>query len=171
MWGMASIDWGRDEPPHESARPAGVTERLPVEPGALPEVQRLTADGWYLAPEAPMWCFLPAVWPRRARTWVPDRATRYLEEWRGDETPVTHPWPPELYEEMEADAAGLLASAGVEARPANRLWLLRVPPRFPHLDDVLDDLMVEADKRGAEPGCNAAFVDLVAVRIRRLFND
>lgn len=72
---------------------------------------------------------------------------------------------------LPADAAGLLASAGIEARPANRLWLLRVPPRFPHLDEVFDDLMVEADKGGVEPGCNAAFVDLVAARIHRLFND
>jgi len=28
------------------------------------------------SPDAPMWCFLPAVWPYRDRAWVRDRATR-----------------------------------------------------------------------------------------------
>ena len=46
----------------------------------LPEVRAARVLGWESAHEAPLWCFRPAVWPVRARAWLPDR--RFAEHAR-----------------------------------------------------------------------------------------
>ena len=38
--------------------------------GELPEVVAAGRQGFAPAPEAPMWCFLPVVWPDAHRAWV-----------------------------------------------------------------------------------------------------
>ena len=66
-------DWS-DDPPHPIEQPelTGPARR----PEELLEIQRLLSEGWELAPDAPVWVFLPAIWPRNERTWVPDRVSR-----------------------------------------------------------------------------------------------
>jgi hypothetical protein len=140
----AQFDWGLDQPANPAARPGeGVQD---IEPGQLPEVRVLSAEGWQLAPDAPVLAFLPAVWPPELRTWVPDRSTRH--EQRFEQHPVnlaiystaTVSATPAAREEAEADIDELLAAAGAPGRPRGRLWLLKPPQGYGSVELVVDEL-------------------------------
>ncbi|GAB3402007.1 DUF5956 family protein [Flindersiella endophytica] len=168
---MTSVrhDWGLGEPPHPVA--GGHAGRSELEPADLPEVRQLVGEGWELAPDAPMYVFLPAVWPAELRTWVPDRSTRYATNWRSSPSdPVSRvPWEEELRRDLEAGANRDLERVGIAPRPPDRLWLLRPPAGFARLDALLTYLAVEqAEQRGLDPSCNPAFVGFVGDELRRL---
>ncbi|MQA09892.1 MAG: hypothetical protein GEU98_15335 [Pseudonocardiaceae bacterium] len=172
---MPDYDWGLDEPAHPSAQHMHGEQRRPERPAELPEVVRLTEGGWFLAPEAPLWAFLPAVWPRHGRTWFPDVATRYLvESWSSpnssSHTSRTRPWPDEVYAEVEADSNTLMAEAGIAPRPRGRLWLLHPPAGRRTLDAVLEAITERAYRQNIAPsGGDPVFIEFVATELRTMF--
>ena len=115
------------------AEPSGLSrpeaERLPLPPDRLPEVAELVAEGWVLAPDAPVWAFLPAIWPPKRRTWVVDRSTRYADSYEistGGVVRAEHAaMSVDDVAEIERDRDDLAAAAGCPGRPHDRLWLLR----------------------------------------------
>lgn len=137
-------DWSND-PPAPGSVPGG--GRVDLAPEDLPEVRRLVDEGWELAPDAPVWAFLPAVWPRSQRTWVPDRGTRTAVTFEGT-TCRRMDWTGEDYAERDADYASLCRDAGVADRPAGRLWLLR-PPAGWTVQRVLEQVVEEVAGAGA----------------------
>ncbi|WNI18146.1 DUF5956 family protein [Actinacidiphila sp. ITFR-21] len=157
------MGWDEAGQPHPAALRR--TSRTELEPDRLPEVRELAEFGWEPAPQAPLWVFLPYVWPEDDRVWVPDRSTRWAVETRTDAagriTGVRcDPLSPDDLAVLESDANADLAAVGVPARPAGRVWLLRPPSGFDDLDAVLDHLCEAADRRGVEQRLSAAFVDL-----------
>ncbi|SCF20257.1 DUF5956 family protein [Micromonospora mirobrigensis] len=169
-----TYDWGLDQLPDPAAARAGEVDADGLTPEQLPEVRELTARGWQLASDAPMLVFLPAVWPRELRTWVPDRATRY--EWWYEQDPKTRQvireqtvrssW--ESRNEVENDNDALLAEAGVTGRPRARLWLLKPPPGFASVDDFLAELGRRADAAGIDGACSAPYVRFTAELLAEL---
>lgn len=127
--------------------------------------------GWFLAPEAPMWVFLPFIWPAEARTWVPDRSTRWQVDTTLDGSGQVvdvecHPVTEAEQETLKKDASADLARCGLPPRPAGRLWFLRPVGRFDDLDAVLDHLFDRAEARGVPVGLSAAFVELCAAELQ-----
>ncbi|MFF3215581.1 DUF5956 family protein [Streptomyces sp. NPDC002886] len=144
-----------------------------LEPDRLPEVRELGEWGWSLAPDAPMWVFLPFVWPSGARTWVPDRSTRWQIETILDTThqllDVTClPISEAEREVQERDTAADLAHVGIPPRPAGRLWLLRPVGGFEDVEGVLDHLCASAETRGVPAGLSAGFAERCAHELRIL---
>ncbi|RNH92875.1 hypothetical protein EEZ25_33540 [Micromonospora aurantiaca] len=165
-----AYDWGLDQPPDPAAKRADDVDGLTAE--QLPEVRELTGLGWQLAPNAPGQVFLPAVWPRELRTWVPDRATRY--EWWYEQDPKTHrvireqmvrsSW--ESRDEVENDHDWSLARIGITDRPRGRLWLLKPPSGYDSVDAVLDEVRRRAEGQGIDAEMSEAFVQLTARTVR-----
>lgn len=137
---------------------------------ALPEVLAARAAGWFLAPDAPLWVFLPAVWPASSRAWIPDRSTRYAVVRCDDEPPRREPWSTQDADEVEADMSDLLAQCGLSHRPAGRLWLLRPPAGFATLDDTLRQLIRRAEAAGAPIMACPQFVAAVDDALEFLFD-
>lgn len=139
------------------------------DPADLPMVAAARALGWEPAHEAPLWSFLPAVWDHPARAWVHDLRIRHASGARYGEQPRRTPWSTWDYAWIEADANELLASCGLPPRPFGRLWLLRPPPGFGSIDEVLDHLSDHAVASGEEITVTPGFVRVVADEVRRLF--
>ncbi|MBU8858054.1 MULTISPECIES: DUF5956 family protein [unclassified Micromonospora] len=169
-----AYDWGLNQPADPAAARTMNEDADGLEPEQLPEVRELTAQGWELAPDAPMLVFLPAVWPRALRTWVPDRASRYETWYEQDprtnvvlrEQTVRSSW--ESRDEVENDNDALLAEAGVTGRPRWRLWLLKPPPGFATVNEFLADLGRRADAAGIDGACSPQYVRFTADRLREL---
>ncbi|MFD5417399.1 DUF5956 family protein [Streptomyces sp. NPDC127069] len=159
------MSWDAGGSPHRQAgRRSGRSE---LEADRLPEVRELGELGWVLAPEAPMWVFLPFVWPSHARTWVPDRSTRWQIDTTTDGSgrvveAECHPVTETEQETQERDALTDLAGVGIPPRPPGRLWLLRPVGGFEDLDAVLDHLCAQAEAHGVPVGLSAAFAALCA---------
>lgn len=169
--GMTAADWGLDllELHVPGTRP-GWEPVESDEPDGLPEVAAAGALGWEPAHEAPLWCFLPAVWDHGSRAWVPDRRSRHARVVHDHGPPRAVPWSTWDYAEVEADANELLAACGLPPRPFGRLWLLRPPPGFDSMDEVLDHLSDHAVASGEEITVTPGFVRVVADEVRRLFS-
>ncbi|MGW7098331.1 DUF5956 family protein [Streptomyces sp. NPDC054838] len=149
------MSWDESGPPHPLAeRRSGRSEQ---EPDRLPEVRELAALGWEPAPETHAWLFLPYVWPPAARTWVPDRGTRWAVESRLDghghvvEVEAA-PLPEPDVDLLEAEAAEVIAALGLPPRPHGRVWLLRPVGPFDSVAAVLDHLGELAAARGVDLG-------------------
>ncbi|MDJ0384493.1 DUF5956 family protein [Streptomyces sp. G-G2] len=145
-----SWDWDENGPPHPLAlrRPG----RSELEPDRLPEVRELEVLGWEPAPERALWVFLPYVWPAAARTWVPDRSTRWAVETRLDgHGAVTDvecaPLADADLHDLDTEAETALSALALPPRPASRLWLLRPVGPFADLEAVLAHLRAVADER------------------------
>lgn len=167
---MTSADWGLGL--LSLAVPGTSPGWEPVDsddPSDLPEVAAARALGWELAHEAPLWCFLPAVWEHDARAWVRDLRVRHASGGRPGEPIRRAPWSTWDYADIEADANTLLAECGLPPRPFGRLWLLRPPPRFGSMDEVLDHLSDHAVASGEQIMVTPGFVRVVADEVRRLF--
>ena len=115
-------------PPHPLSWPTS-SPRIPAEVQELPEVIRLRGQGWVLAPDAPVWAFLPAIWPDDLRTWVHDRATAYAVSYttdcHGEVTFARTVLSDDEIEDLERTLAELAQMAGFAGRPGGRIWLLR----------------------------------------------
>lgn len=165
---MVIHDWGQDQPPAPIASVNAAPLDAPAED--LPEIQALAAEGWHLLPhDAPMWQFLPAVWPRAHRTWVPDRSTRYYSDYVDGHFVAHAPWTPAMLESVESDINTRLIAAGLSPRPPRRLWLARLPEGFRSLDDLLQNLAETAERRGVEPFAQQAFIRVVGEHLAALF--
>ncbi|MER7045469.1 DUF5956 family protein [Streptomyces jumonjinensis] len=165
------MGWDTDGAPHTVA--LARTGRSEQEPDRLPEVRELAEFGWEPAPDAPMWGFLPYVWPEDRRTWVPDRSTRWAVETRLDATgtitgATCQPLSQHDLDVLENDANTDLAEAGVPPRPPGRLWLLRPIADHEDIDSVLDHLFTMAETHGIEARSSAAFAALCADELRSL---
>ena len=139
-----------------------------------PQSSRAPGEGWVEAPDAPVWAFLPAVWPAEHRCWVPE-PTRIVSTWIQDRDQEPRrlpdrPWTAEEHEEHEADTNADLERIGVPPRPANRLWYLRLPKWATDLDDLLGQLGSAAEASGAGPG-EDDFAQAVTRHIRERFGD
>jgi hypothetical protein len=159
---MDSVDWGVDTDP---AHFPGTGDRLaPIDsddPQDIPAVHLAAERGYEPAPEAPMWIFLPAVWPRNARTWVPDTRVRHKQVACNGEPTRGVPWSTTDYFEMEADANSILAACGLPSRPAGRFWLLKPPSAHPSLELVLNHLLASAERTDLQMMATAQFVEHV----------
>jgi hypothetical protein len=167
---MDSPDWGVDSdqanfPGSGDGRYVAPTES--DDPWELPAVRAASEHGYEVAPEAPMWAFLPAVWPRFARTWIPDTRVRYLRVSCDGEPTRVVPWSTADYFEIEADANGILAECGLPSRPAGRLWLLQPPPGQPSVEHTLNVLLASAERAGLPVLATKALVE----HVRREVND
>lgn len=110
------------------------------DPRDLPEVRNAMAQGYEPAPEAPIWCFVPAIWPSQSRVWVRDRRVRHGRRDDGRGHVAKEPWTAADYADYEDEMNNLLRRLGVPARPAGRIWLLRGPEPARSAQDVLEDV-------------------------------
>lgn len=140
------------------------------DPASLPVVAAARALAWEPAHEAPLWCFLPAVWDHGSRAWVEDRRIRHARTVCDDGPPRPVPWSTWDCAEIEADVNELLTECGLPPRPFGRLWLLRPPPGFGSMDEVLEHLSDHAHACGEEIMATPGFVHVVADEVRRLFS-
>jgi hypothetical protein len=144
-----------------------------VEPDSvsdLPEVQVAASLGWEPAHEAPLWCFLPAIWPARARAWVPDRRIRHSHVNRAGDVVVRRiPWSTATQAAIEADYHGLLAACGFPPRPFGRLWLLRPPPQWSSVEALLERVVDTWRESGGEVFADRRFAEHTRVVVDGAF--
>jgi hypothetical protein len=118
---MTEQEW-RDD----AASPLSVNgPRVPLPRSELPEVLELASQGWVLAHEAPIWVFLPAVFPRTHRTWLHDRSTWYFEEWVDGVPQPPRPLPSDDVADVQRVYADHAARCGFVDWDASRIWMLR----------------------------------------------
>jgi hypothetical protein len=168
---MTSADWGVEtEPLHLRGIPDG--KFAPTEsddPMEMPAVKAAQQQGFEPAPEAPLWTFLPAVWPYPARAWVPDTRVRHMEVFCTGEPARTVPWSTADYFEIETDANRLLSECGLPLRPPGRVWLFKPPQAITSLDATLSWLVKSAKGAGLDIMANRAFVEQVLSDLEGLF--
>lgn len=125
-------------------------------------------DGFEVAPDAPLWLFLPAVWPVESRAWIRDnriRQMRTMIEGRW----VDLPWGAADYFEVEASDQDFIQSVGLPPRPCGRVWLLRPPPGVSDLDRTLQLLTDAAQSAGVTIDLTREFFDHTVGTLRVLF--
>ena len=125
-------------------------------------------DGFEAAPDAPLWLFLPAVWPVESRAWIRDNRIRRLRtmiegRW------VDLPWGTADYFEVEASEQDVIRSFGLPPRPPGRVWLLRPPPAVSDLGQTLQLLTDSARSAGVATEVTLEFFDHTARTLRALF--
>lgn len=168
---MEPVDWGIDIAPGHFP---GVPDQRSTptdsdDPFTLPAVRAAHGEGYEPAPEAPMWTFLPAVWPTSARMWIPDTRVRHMRVSCNGEPPRVVPWSTADYFEVEADANELLAQCGLPPRPGGRLWLLKSPSDASSLENLLSLLVQSANEIGLDTLASAPFVEHVQWVLPKLF--
>ena len=170
---MESADWDVEGDPAHFPR-SGDGRSAPTEsddPLDLPAVRAASDHGYETAPEAPMWTFLPAVWPKAARAWIPDTRVRHMRvSCNGEPTRVV-PWSTADYFEIESDANGILAECGLPSRPGGRLWLLKPPPGQPSLQHTLKALLASAKRTGLQVRATSELVEHVQRELSAVFAD
>ena len=169
---MAEGDWAVDEPEARFARQQG--DLLGVEtddPCDLPGVRAAAALGFEPASEAPLFCFLPAIWPAGARAWIRDVRIRHGQVSRGDGPSRRVPWSTWDYFELEEETNRLLLTCGFVPRPPGRLWLLKPPPGFDTLDAVMSHLSASAIAAGLPILADRGFADHVDRTVTQLFSE
>jgi hypothetical protein len=151
---MAVVDWGVEEEP-VAAAPVG--------------------SDWFQAPEAPMWAFLPAVWPIRHRCWIPVTGAPVAVEfevspdWNVESRRIT-PWTSDDIRSAEEDVNQLLLDAGVPARPPGRSWFLQVSAPIGNLDEFLLNAISAAETHNIAAACTREFVTHVSEYLRTRMN-
>lgn len=159
-------DWGADEAYRRDSWPSE-----PLPPERLPAVVAARTDGWCMAPDAPLWSFLPAVWPAAARAWVPDLSVRLTRLQCDGGVDAIIPWSAWDHAETERDTDDMLVEAGIPARPFGRLWLLKPPPPFEDLDAAVDANTATAQADGVPLMCCTEVVTWTHAVVARWFAD
>ncbi|HRA07860.1 MAG TPA: DUF5956 family protein [Propionicimonas sp.] len=165
---MGEPDWGVEEAAR-SFGPAGWSWE-PVysdRPEDVPEVIAAREVGYFPADEAPLWCFIPAIWPVSERAWVRDCRVRHLSRSYSDGRLERLPWTAAEYAEIEDDTNRSLADLGLPPRPGGRIWLLRPPAPYPTAQAVLDHLW--DGWRDGPDTVTPKFVAYIESRLRNLF--
>ncbi len=168
---MVAYDWGWED--SETWLDTSAPFRADVvdsdDPRMIPQVHGALAQGYELAPDNPLWCFLPAIWPARARAWVRDaRARHMMRSCEGRQPHQRLPWPAATYFEIEADTNALLTEYGLGPRPPGRVWLLRLPPGSGPLEEVLDAIVGSAYTPGLDT-LSPDFVEHTRRELQRVF--
>lgn len=168
---MVAADWGADDDePYAAGRWASEDSVDGDDPKALPEIKVAMAEGFEPEPESLLWCFLPAIWPHDARTWVNDRRVRYMQRvYNDDREPRRIPWSAATYFEIEQDINECLRGVGIGPRPGGRIWLLKPAPGFKSLEPMLADLARSADAAGLMITATPEFVKYVDAQVRGYF--
>jgi hypothetical protein len=170
---VVDVDWGFEEDPQDFGVRGLDWEPLNSDKADdLEEIAAAREQGWFPLVEAPLWCFIPAVWPRHARAWIRDRRVRHSSSQCEDRPVERVPWSAADYFEIEDDYNRVLDQYRVPSRPAGRIWVLRPPAGFTTIDDVLSDIWSGWEKAtGGEtetpPG--PELVEHAVLRIRELF--
>ncbi|MCQ3810121.1 MAG: hypothetical protein KTV68_06155 [Acidimicrobiia bacterium] len=124
--------------------------------------------GMFKEPEAPMWVFLPAIWPSDRRIWTPVGSYQtmtycyYPAADRSDTHKRTRTQ--EEQTEIDNDIDALLAEVGITPRPRGRVHYLEMPTGIFDLKEILESITARAHEEGVEPRCHKAFV-LVAIQV------
>jgi len=166
---MTSVDWGVETESLPGIADGRYTPADADDPMEMAAVRAALEQGFEPAPEAPLWTFLPAVWPHASRAWVPDTRVRHMQILCTGKPARTVPWSTADYFEMETDANRLLSECGLPSRPPGRLWLLKPPPEVPSLDAALSRLVTSAKNAGLDIMANRAFVQQVLSDLKGLF--
>ncbi|GAA4124774.1 hypothetical protein GCM10022415_31160 [Knoellia locipacati] len=168
---MVEPDWGVDDPEGSFG-----SSGLPWEPvysdsvEDVLEVQAARSSGFRPAHEAPLWCFIPAIWPARERSWVRDVRVRHMTRAWSDGRTERLPWTTAEYAELEADINALLHDVGLPPRPAGRIWLLRPPPTYATAQEALDEVWADWLASGGVGTVTPELVAHTDTRLRRLFS-
>jgi hypothetical protein len=167
---VAEVDWGFDEHPNDF----GVRglDWDPVDSDHVDDVEAVAAarkQGWFPLDEAPLWCFIPAVWPGHARAWIRDRRVRHSSRHCDGRPSERLPWAAADYFEIEDDYNRVLDEYGVPPRPGGRIWVLRPPAGYETLDDVLGDIWTGWVTTGGEDPPGPGLVEHAARRLLELF--
>jgi Family of unknown function (DUF5956) len=125
-------------------------------------------DGFVVAPDAPLWLFLPAVWPVESRAWIRDNRVRRLRTMT-EGVWADIPWSTADYFEVEADEQRIIGLYGLPPRPPGRVWLLRPPPAVGDLDQTLHLLSDAARAAGVEADVTLEFFDHTTRTLHALF--
>jgi len=125
-------------------------------------------EGFEVAPEAPLWLFLPAIWPVQSRAWIRDNRIRQLRtmiegNW------VDLPWGTADYFEVEASEQEFIQALGLPPRPPGRVWLLRPPPGVGDLDQTLQLLSDSAETARMKIDVSHGFFDHTSRTLAALF--
>jgi hypothetical protein len=167
---MVEADWGiDDEPSFFGPRAFGSAPVYSDRSEDVPDVKAALAHGYFPAHEAPMWCFIPAIWPSNARAWVRDSRVRHLTRQCNGGPLERLPWTTADYAEDENDTNAFLAELGVPARPAGRIWLLRPPEPYGTAQDVLDDIWAGWEASGGPGMATPEFVQSAQRRLHQIF--
>jgi hypothetical protein len=164
---VVEADWGFGEGPKDFQ--VRGREWDPVDSDDADDLEEVAAareQGWFPLSEAPLWCFVPAIWPARARAWIRDRRVRHGTRQCDDGRVERFPWTAADHFEIEADYNGTLREYGVPPRPGGRIWVLRPPAGYATLDDVLDDIWAGW---GRDEPPAPAFTEHAARRVLELF--
>ena len=167
---MVEANWGvHDEPSSFGPRALDWESVYSDSPEDVPGVKAARPHGYFPAHEAPMWCFIPAIWPSEARAWVRDSRVRHLTRQRDGGPLERLPWTTADYADNENDTNAFLAELGLPARPAGRIWLLR--PREPYgtAQDVLDDIWLGWQASGGPAMATPQFVEYAHSRLHEIF--
>ena len=125
-------------------------------------------DGFEVAPDAPLWLFLPAVWPVESRAWIRDNRVRRMRTMtRGRWGDL--PWGAADYFEVEASEQEVIRSYGLPPRPPGRVWLLRPPVAVSDLEQTLRLLSDGAESAGVVADVTPQFLDHTVRTLRALF--
>ena len=141
------------------------------DPADLPGSRAAAALGFEPAPEAPLFCFLPALWPAGARAWIRDVRIRHGQVSSGEGSSDRVPWSTWDYVELEAETNRLLVTCGFDPRPPGRLWLLKPPPAFDSLDAALTHLSASASAAGLPILADRTFAEHVGREVARIFTE
>jgi hypothetical protein len=167
---VVEADWGvHDEPSSFGRRGAEWDPVVSNDPEAVPGVVVARAHGWSPAPEAPLWCFIPAIWPAESRTWVRDTRVRQLTRQYDGRALERLPWTTADHADDENDTNAFLAQLGLPPRPAGRIWLLRAPEPWRSAQDVLDEIRAGWQASGGPAMASPAFVEYAQSRLREIF--
>jgi hypothetical protein len=168
---MSGPDWGVNEAPKHFRTLRGADDLVTSDDvDDVPAVVAARAEGWFPAHEAPLWCFIPAIWPVTARTWTPDVRIRHKTRGVIAGEQVRLPWNAYDYFDVEADTNCLLADIGLPARPGGRIWLLRPPPGHDTLESVLHQLWSSWRDGGGEDCVTTALVAHAQLELDWLFS-
>lgn len=167
---MVEVNWGeRDDPGYSGGR--GIDRRpvLSDLPEAIPGVAAARRHGYFPAPEAPLWCFVPAIWPVAWRAWTRDTRIRHQTIQCGDGAAERLPWSTADHADHEQDTNALLSELGLPPRPPGRVWLLRAPHPYADPQSVLDDIWGSWRSAGGPAMATAELVAHADRRLRGIF--
>jgi hypothetical protein len=136
----------------------------------------LPSGTWVLPHDAPHLAFLPAVWPRHAKRWVPERPERTFTwvctDREGRVTSEgTRPVTDEEFADYEAWMNDGLVHQGLPPRPPDRTWWLRLPIGYSTIEEVVGVCQPRVTGRGIPIEDGPQFMQAMSEAIHELFSE